>query len=67
MDQTVPGQIAPAFLPSRLVAARYSTSMRTLDRWLLDDRLGFPAPVRIGRMRFWRIADLEAWEAARSA
>jgi hypothetical protein len=38
----------------------------TLHRWCRDDRLGFPAPIRIGRMRFWRVADLEAWEAAQA-
>jgi predicted DNA-binding transcriptional regulator AlpA len=58
--------IKPEFIPARAAAARYSTSLRTIDRWLLDDRLGFPAPVYLGRMRFWRITDLEAWEAKQS-
>jgi predicted DNA-binding transcriptional regulator AlpA len=58
--------IKPEFLPARLVAARYTASLRTIDRWLLDERLGFPQPVYLGRMRFWRVADLEAWEAAQA-
>lgn len=59
--------IAPAFLPARLVAARYAVTIRTLDRWTDDERLGFPAAVYLGRMRFWRIADLEAWEAEQAS
>lgn len=56
----------PEYLPAAFVAARYAVTLRTIDRWLLDSRLAFPAPVYLGRMRFWRLADLEAWEAARA-
>jgi predicted DNA-binding transcriptional regulator AlpA len=56
-----------AFLPANRVWARYGVTSMTLHRWLRDDRLGFPKPMLIGRMRFWRLADLEAWEAARAA
>lgn len=56
----------PHYLPARLVAARYAMTIRSLDRWADDDRLDFPAPVYLGRMRFWRVADLEAWEAAQA-
>lgn len=28
--------------------------------------MNFPRPVLLGRMRFWRVADLEAWEAAQA-
>lgn len=55
--------ISPTYLPARLVAARYAMAIRSLDRWVEDARLSFPPPVYLGRMRFWRIADLEAWEA----
>jgi hypothetical protein len=24
---------------------------------------GFPAPIYFGRRRFWRVADLDAWDA----
>lgn len=56
----------PHYLPARLVAARFASTIRTIDRWTDDPRLGFPAPVYLGRMRFWRVADLEAWEAAQA-
>lgn len=58
--------ITPNYLPARLVAARYAMTIRSLDRWADDERLGFPQPVYLGRMRFWRVADLKAWEAAQS-
>lgn len=56
----------PHYLPARLVAARYAMNIRSLDRWAEDDRLNFPQPVYLGRMRFWKVADLEAWERSRA-
>ena len=41
--------------------ARRLTSM-TLHRWTNDPNLGFPQPVYFGRFRYWKLADLEAWE-----
>ena len=35
----------------------------TIHRWLADPELQFPRPFYLGRFRFWRIAELEAWEA----
>jgi hypothetical protein len=35
------------------------------DMWLhrrLHDNSGFPLPIYIGRLRFWRVAELRAWE-----
>lgn len=35
------------------------------DMWLhrrLHDQSGFPKPVYIGRLRFWRLNELRAWE-----
>jgi len=58
--------INPTFIPARLVWERYSVTSMTLHRWLADDRLAFPRPLYVGRMRFWRLADLEAWEAAQA-
>ena len=55
--------VSTAFLPARLVAARYAVTIRCIDRWEADPRLAFPRPVYLGRMRFWRVAELEAWEA----
>lgn len=63
LSMTTENPVSPAFAPARLVAARYAMTLRTLDRWADDERLNFPPAVYLGRMRFWRVADLEAWEA----
>ncbi len=52
------------FLSARKVWERYSVTSMTLHRWLQNEQLGFPKPLYIGRFRFWRLDDLEAWEKA---
>lgn len=55
------------FLPARRVWERYGVTSMTLWRWLRDESIGFPQPVYIGRFRYFRIAELETWEAKRIA
>jgi predicted DNA-binding transcriptional regulator AlpA len=55
----------PNYIPARLVWERYSITSMTLWRWLHDAELGFPQPLYIGRFRYWKLADLEAWESAK--
>jgi hypothetical protein len=50
------------YLPARRVWERYGVTSMTLHRWERDPRLNFPAPHYFGRFRFWKLADLEAWE-----
>ena len=38
----------------------------SLYRWLRDAELNFPKPIYIGRYRYWRLADLLAFEQSRS-
>lgn len=52
------------FLTGPQVQARYQKSHVSIWRWMNDDRLGFPAPLKINRLNYWRLSDLEAWEAA---
>ena len=52
-------------LPAGMVRARYNVSDMSIWRWLHDDALNFPHPIRINGRRFWLLADLEAWEASR--
>lgn len=54
------------FLPARGVRARYSVSDMSLWRWLRDEALSFPRPLRINGRRFWRLSDLESWEKSRA-
>jgi predicted DNA-binding transcriptional regulator AlpA len=53
------------FLPARRVWERYGVTAMTLHRWLADERMGFPAPVYIGRFRYFRLSDLLRFEAQR--
>jgi hypothetical protein len=56
---------ADNYLPSIKVLRRYDVCSRTLNRWEEKPELGFPKPVRINRRRYWRLAELQAWERAR--
>ena len=55
------------FLPARKVWERYGVTSMTLHRWLKDPNNSFPKPTYLGRLRYWRLADLEAWERDCSA
>ena len=49
------------FLPAKQLRERYQVS----DMWLhrrLHDESGFPKPLVINKRRFWKLADLRAWE-----
>jgi predicted DNA-binding transcriptional regulator AlpA len=54
---------ADSFLPASGVWSRYGVTSMTLHRWLANTEMAFPQPFYLGRFRFWRIAELEAWEA----
>jgi hypothetical protein len=50
--------------PARFVCERYKIVGRTLSRWELDEKLGFPKPTIIRTRRYWREDELVAWERA---
>lgn len=54
------------YLKDTEIAVRYSVSRPTVWRWVHTH--GFPAPITLspGCTR-WKLADIEAWEAARAA
>jgi predicted DNA-binding transcriptional regulator AlpA len=53
---------------SRTLRERYDNiSDMTVWRWLHDPYLGFPQPIYLGKRRYWRLGDLEAWERSRAA
>jgi hypothetical protein len=54
------------YLPARKVWERYDVTGMTLHRWLHDEQMRFPKPIYFGRFRYWRIADLIAWENKRA-
>ena len=47
-------------LPMGQVCRRYSITDRTVDNWLGKGLS--PEPVRINRLRYWRLSDLERFE-----
>lgn len=54
------------FLTGPQVQARYQKSPVTIWRWMRDPKLGFPKPIQINRHNFWRLQELETWEAAQA-
>lgn len=58
-------QSTTSFLQARQVRDRYGVSDMTVWRWLRD--LEFPQPVYISRYRYWRLSDIEAWEARQAS
>jgi predicted DNA-binding transcriptional regulator AlpA len=54
-------------LPATPTRKRYGVSDMTLWRWENDADLGFPKPIRINGRRYWRIADLQAFEARQAS
>ena len=53
------------YLPASKVKERYGRSDMSLHRWLRDESMNFPKPIYFNRYRFWRLADLLAWERTR--
>ncbi|MCJ2019438.1 DNA-binding protein [Methylobacterium sp. E-065] len=50
-------------LPAAHVLARYQVSDMTLHRWLKNECLNFPKPIRINGRRYWRLGDLQLFES----
>ena len=55
------------YLTAPKVQARYGVSDMSIYRWCKNPAMQFPQPIYFGRMRFWRIDELEAWERAQAA
>lgn len=54
------------WVPASAVRRRYGganpVSDMTLWRWVNDPSMRFPQPTYFGRLRFWRLDELEDWE-----
>jgi predicted DNA-binding transcriptional regulator AlpA len=51
------------FLTGPDVQFRYRRSHVTIWRWQRDPKLGFPKPMQINGLNYWRLTELLAWEA----
>jgi hypothetical protein len=49
-------------LPVRFVATRYGVCLKTISRWSEDVDMQFPRPLYLRGRRYFRGADLLAWE-----
>ena len=38
-----------------------------IERRLKDDEAPLPRPIYIGRLRYWKLAEIEAWERQQAA
>lgn len=45
------------------VAERYGKTIRTIERWLADETLGFPKPIVIKKRRFFRASELQQFDS----
>lgn len=45
------------------VAERYGKTIRTIERWIADEKLGFPKPIVINKRRFFRASELQQFDS----
>jgi hypothetical protein len=53
-------------LRKRATADRYDVVTKTIDRWVADPKLGFPAPFFINKVPYWNEDELIAFERSRA-
>ncbi|MBB1089797.1 hypothetical protein HUU61_00695 [Rhodopseudomonas palustris] len=55
-------------LAPRAVLAKFDPmpTLRTLDRWVPNERIGFPQPVYIGKRRYFREIEINAFLARKA-
>ena len=54
------------FLTGPQVQRRYQKSHVSIWRWVEDSELGFPKPIKIRRLNYFRLSELEEWESAQA-
>jgi len=53
-------------LTGKQVRARMgAVSDMSIWRWMRDDRVQFPRPMKMNRRNYWRLGDLRQWQASR--
>jgi predicted DNA-binding transcriptional regulator AlpA len=58
-------QSAKKLKPKPDVARDFGVTTRSIDRWIKDESLGFPQPVKINTRCYFDADAREAWKAAR--
>ena len=54
------------YFTSRQLRERYGVSDMSIWRWCKDERLQFPAPIKINTRRLWKRGEIERWERERA-
>ncbi len=54
-------------LPSATVAERYGITRRTLARWMVDPKMGFPQSITLNGRHYFVEAEIEAYERGLAA
>jgi hypothetical protein len=49
-------------LPTRLLCERFNVCDRTIARWQLDPKLGFPSPILINGRKYFDENKIAQWE-----
>lgn len=55
----------PQYVPAAEILTRYTWSQMTLWRHLNVENSDFPRPYYFGRRRYFRLDEIEAWEASK--
>jgi len=55
----------PALMSAEDVRTLTTVSPATLDRWVKSEAI--PAPIRIGRVRFWLVEEINQWLTEKAA
>lgn len=58
-------QLVQKYLTGPQVQARYAVTKMTVWRWLADDSLGFPRPIKINSRNYWDQVELDRWDSER--
>lgn len=51
--------------PKPEVARDFQTTTRTIDRWVNDPKMSFPAPIKINTRCYFDAEALERWKGSR--
>jgi hypothetical protein len=54
-------------LPTRLLCERFNVCDRTIARWQIDPKLGFPSPIVINGRKYFDENKIAQWERDRAS
>jgi hypothetical protein len=65
--KVMPAATDDTLLTSNQIRARVgAVSIMCIWRWMRDERVKFPHPIKINNRNYWRLGDLRRWQEERS-